>query len=144
MSKVAFTLVADREEATLSPHFGAASWLLIQDEETAERAFEPNPGSDGRAVASVLTLLDCTDVVCAEIGPVALAILRMLGVRAWRGASDAPATELLAAFRRGDLPAAIPAAPGSPALADAAESEPLCSGNCGGDHSDGTVRVRIE
>jgi predicted Fe-Mo cluster-binding NifX family protein len=143
MSKVAFTTILDREDATLSDHFGAAPWVVIHDEETAETIIQPNPGTDGRAVASLLTISDCTDVVCAEIGPVALKILWMIGVRAWHGPLGVPANELLAAFRRGELQAATPSAPGSVSRADAAESEPLCTGSCGG-HPEDTIRVTIK
>jgi hypothetical protein len=93
----------------------------------------------------MLVISDCTDVVCAEIGPVALAILRMTDVRAWQGPLGVPANELLAAFRRGELVRAMPAPAGSVSLTDAAESARLCSGSCGGhDHEDETVRVRIQ
>ena len=108
MSKVAFTTVLDREDAALSEHFGAARWLVIHDDESGETNVEPSAGSDGRAIASMLAISDCTDVVCAEIGPVALAILRMIEVRAWQAPLGIPASELLAAFRRGDLPRATP------------------------------------
>jgi predicted Fe-Mo cluster-binding NifX family protein len=143
MSKVAFTIVLDHEDAALSEHFGAARWLLIHDEETAETSIEPRAGTDGRAIASMLTISDCTDVVCAEIGPVALAILRMLDVRAWQAPLGVPASELLAAFARGDLLRATPAPEGSIALTDAAESERLCSGSCGG-HAEDAVRIQIK
>jgi hypothetical protein len=90
----------------------------------------------------MLAVSDCTDVVCAEIGPVALAILRMIEVRAWQAPLGIPASELLAAFRRGDLPRATPAPEGSVSLTDAAESERLCSGSCGG-HAEDTIRIQI-
>jgi predicted Fe-Mo cluster-binding NifX family protein len=143
MSKVAFTTVLDREDATLSEHFGATRWLLIHNDETGERTIEPSAGSDGRAIASMLAISDCTDVVCAEIGPVALAILRMIDVCAWQGPLGVPASELLAAFRRGDLPRATPAPDGSISRSDAAESEPLCTGSCGG-HAEDTIRIQIK
>jgi predicted Fe-Mo cluster-binding NifX family protein len=143
MSKVAFTTVLDREDAELSEHFGGARWLVIYDQESGETTIDPNPGSDGRAIASMLTISDCTDVVCAEIGLVALAILRMLEVRAWQAPRGLPVSELLAAFRRGELPRATPAPEGSVALTDAAESEPLCTGSCGG-HAEDTIRIQIK
>ena len=145
MSKIAFTTVLDHEDAELSEHFGAAKWLMIYDEETAETTIEPSAGTDGRAIASMLVISDCTDVVCAEIGPVALAILRMTDVRAWQGPLGVPANKLLAAFRRGELVRATPAPAGSVSLTDAAESARLCSGSCGGhDHEDETVSLRIQ
>jgi predicted Fe-Mo cluster-binding NifX family protein len=143
MSKVAFTIVHDHKDAALSEHFGAARWLLIHDEETAETTIEPSAGSDGRAIASMLAVSDCTDVVCAEIGPVALEILRMIEVRAWQAPLGVPASELLATFASGGLPRATPALEGSISLTDAAESERLCSGSCGG-HAEDTVRVQIQ
>jgi predicted Fe-Mo cluster-binding NifX family protein len=143
MSKVAFTTVLDREDATLSEHFGAAPWVMIHDQETAETTIQPSVGSDGRAIASILAISDCTDVVCAEIGPVALKILHMIDVRAWLAPLGVPATELLAAFRRGDLREATPAPAGSVSLTDAAESERLCSGSCGG-HPEDTIRIDIQ
>jgi predicted Fe-Mo cluster-binding NifX family protein len=143
MSKVAFTTVLDREDAALSEHFGAARWLVIHNDETGETIIEPSAGSDGRAIASMLAVSDCTDVVCAEIGPVALEILRMIEVRAWQAPLGIPASELLVAFRRGDLSRATPAPEGSVSLTDAAESERLCSGSCGG-HAEDTIRIQIK
>ena len=105
MSKIAFTILLNRGDSALSPHFGMAKWVLIRDENGAI-TFEQNSGLNGRAVVNIMTKHGCTDAIFAEIGPGAFGHLEQAGIRGWIGPTDLRVPQLVESFLRGELPRA--------------------------------------
>jgi predicted Fe-Mo cluster-binding NifX family protein len=106
MRKVGLTLLRRDWQSPLSPHFGLATWLLIYDAKTGHKSFERNRLLMGKGVADEFAQHRCTDAVFSSIGPGALEILRGLGISAWYGPADVPASELIDRLERGELEAA--------------------------------------
>jgi predicted Fe-Mo cluster-binding NifX family protein len=112
MSKIACTVLLDRDTSPLSPHFGKAKWVMISDPETGATEFEQNHGLNGRAIVDILVRHQCTDAIFAEIGPGALAHLRQGRINAWFAPQNVPASEIIQKFRRGELTRALAPSPG--------------------------------
>jgi len=112
MSKVACTVLLNRETSPLSPHFGKAKWVMIVDPQTGASEFEQNDGLNGRAVVDILVRHQCSDVIFAEIGPGALLHLQQAGIKAWFGPQGVPAPELMQKMKAGVLSAATAPSPG--------------------------------
>ena len=112
MSKVACTVLLDRETSPLSQHFGKAKWVMVSDTETGASEFEQNHGLNGHAIVDVLVRHQCDDVIFAEIGPGALSHLQKAQIRGWFAPQNVPAPELLEKLRRGELRRAVEPSPG--------------------------------
>ncbi len=106
MSNIAFMTLLNRENTTLSPHFGKAKWVMIQEPGAAPR-FVQNAGLNGQAVVDILVANACTAVVFTEIGPGALHHLRTHNIRGWFAPANLSATEAAAMFVRGALKPAL-------------------------------------
>lgn len=103
MSKIAFMTLLNREDSTLSPHFGKAKWMMIVDQENGVPTFFQNTGLNGRAVVEVLAANGCADVVFSGIGEGALRHLQAANIRGWIAGGEIPVPVLLERYRRGEL-----------------------------------------
>ncbi len=107
MSAIALMTLLNREDSTLSPHFGKAKWLMVVESGTGKSRFVQNAGLNGRSVVDLLVANGCTDVVFNEIGPGALQHLQAANICGWFGPADMPVPQLLELFRAGKLDRAI-------------------------------------
>ena len=107
MSAIALMTLLNREDSTLSPHFGKAKWLMTVQSGTGKSTFVQNAGLNGRSVVDLLVANGCTDVVFSEIGPGALQHLQAANICGWFGPADTPVPQLLEMFRQGELERAI-------------------------------------
>jgi predicted Fe-Mo cluster-binding NifX family protein len=107
MSAIALMTLLNREDSTLSLHFGKAKWLMVVETGTGKSKFVQNAGLNGRSVVDLLVSNRCTDVVFNEIGPGALRHLQSANICGWFGPADMPAPQLLELFRAGKLGRAI-------------------------------------
>ena len=112
MSKIACTVLLNRETSPLSPHFGKAKWVMISDPETGATEFEQNHGLNGRAIVDILVRHQCSDAIFAEIGPGALSHLQQARINAWFAPQNVPAPEVIQRLRRGELTRALAPSPG--------------------------------
>jgi predicted Fe-Mo cluster-binding NifX family protein len=103
MSKVGLTILRPDWQSPLSPHFGLAAWILIDDLRTNQKVFERNRLLMGKGVVDILAQHCCTDAVFSDISAAALQILQAAGIRAWYGPMDVPASELIQRLERGEL-----------------------------------------
>ena len=103
MSKIAFMTLLNREDSTLSPHFGKAKWVMIVEPENGVSTFVRNTGLNGRAVVEMVAANGCADVVFSGIGGGALRHLQTANIRGWIASGDIPVPALLERYRRGEL-----------------------------------------
>ncbi len=103
MSKLGFTALLNRNDSILSPHFGKAKWIMIQDDSAGSVTFEQNAVLNGRAVVEILQQAGCTDVISAEVGDGALHHLQQAGIRSWIAPGEVPIPRILEMFQRGEL-----------------------------------------
>ena len=101
--KIALMTLLNREDSTLSPHFGNAKWILVRNPEEGTSQFVQNTGLNGRSVVEMLVSEGCTDVITSEIGAGAVGHLQGAGVRGWLGAVGIPAPRLIEMLEAGEL-----------------------------------------
>jgi predicted Fe-Mo cluster-binding NifX family protein len=104
MSKIALMTLLDRENSTLSPHFGKAKWILVRDTEPGPFHFVQNRGMNGKSVVEQLLREGCTDVITREIGAGAVQHLEQAHVHGWLAPACVPAPRLVEMFLAGELP----------------------------------------
>jgi predicted Fe-Mo cluster-binding NifX family protein len=102
--KIALMTLLNREDSSLSPHFGKAKWILVLDTEQGTSHFIQNTGLNGRSVVAELMREACTDVIASEIGAGAVGHLESAHIRGWLGAADIPAPRLVEMLQAGELP----------------------------------------
>jgi predicted Fe-Mo cluster-binding NifX family protein len=112
MSKIGLTVLLNRGDSTLSPHFGKAKWVAIRDLDSGAISFEQNQGLNGRTVVDVLIRNGCTDAIFSEIGPGALRHLHEAGIQGWFGPLDVPMPELAHRLVHSQLSRALAPSPG--------------------------------
>ncbi len=136
MSRVAFATLLNREDSSLSPHFGMAKWILIYNDGNSRTTFEQNTALNGRAVVEIMVKHGCTDAVFTQIGPGAYRHLEQAGIRGWIGPAGTPVPQLLERLRRSEL-----------ARADAPDSAPRAEAgghrreSCGAGHDQHCCRA---
>ena len=94
MSKIALMTLLNREDSSLSPHFGKAKWILVRDTEQGSAKFIQNHGLNGRTVVEALLREGCTDVICSEIGQGAVENLRRAQIHGWLAPAGIPVPRL--------------------------------------------------
>ena len=103
MSKIALMTLLNREDSTLSPHFGKAKWIMIRDTEHGPSHFVQNHGLNGKTVVEELLREGCTDVICSEIGQGAVENLKRAQIHGWLASADIPAPRLVEMLAAGSL-----------------------------------------
>ncbi|MGO8720332.1 MAG: NifB/NifX family molybdenum-iron cluster-binding protein [Acidobacteriaceae bacterium] len=103
MSKIALMTLLDREDSSLSPHFGKAKWILVREAESGPSHFVQNHGMNGKSVVEQLLREGCTDVICSEIGMGAVEHLHQAHVRGWLAPAGIPAPRLVEMLLAGSL-----------------------------------------
>lgn len=103
MSKIALMTLLNREESSLSPHFGKAKWILVRDTEQGSSHFVQNHGLNGKSVVEQLLREGCTDVICSEIGAGAVENLKRAQIHGWLAPTDIPAPRLVEMLAAGSL-----------------------------------------
>lgn len=103
MSKIALMTLLNREDSSLSPHFGKAKWILVRDTEQGATEFIQNHGLNGKTVVEALLREGCTDVICSEIGQGAVENLKRAQIHGWLAPAGIPAPRLIEMLAAGSL-----------------------------------------
>ena len=103
MSKIAAMTLLDREDSSLSPHFGKAKWIMIRDPQQSCWHFLLNQALNGKGVVEELLRQGCTDVICSEIGAGAVENLKRAQIHGWLAPASVPASQLFQMLAEGLL-----------------------------------------
>lgn len=103
MRKIALMTLLNREDSSLSPHFGKAKWIMIRDLEHGPSRFLQNHGLNGKSVVEQLQAEHCTDVICSEIGMGAVENLQRAQIRGWLAPAGVAAPLLVEMLVAGSL-----------------------------------------
>lgn len=103
MRKIALMTLLNREDSSLSPHFGKAKWIMIRDLEHGPSRFLQNHGLNGKSVVEQLQAEHCTDVICSEVGMGAVENLQRAQIRGWLAPAGVAAPLLVEMLAAGSL-----------------------------------------
>ena len=93
----------NRAEAQMSSHFGKAEWIMIEDSEDPDCAFEKNVALNGKGAAEIAIRQGCADLILVDIGDGALGHLQRAHIRAWTAPEPMDGDQALRLFKLGKL-----------------------------------------
>ena len=134
MSKIALMTLLNREDSSLSPHFGKAKWILVRDTEQGSAKFIQNHGLNGRTVVEALLREGCTDVICSEIGQGAVENLKRAQIHGWLAPAGISAPRLIEMLAAGSLPPVSATKQRGEGCGQHSHGEEHSGGGCGCQH----------
>ena len=137
MSKIALMTVLNREDSTLSLHFGKAKWIMIRGTQQGPSHFVQNHGLNGKTVVEELLREGCTDVICSEIGQGAVENLKRAQIHGWLAPADIPAPRLVEMLAAGLLQPVSATNQHGEGCGQHQHGEKHSSGGCGCQHRNG-------